>query len=334
MHISAQEFVDALISEGTKTACDITNETFGSQGDSPPPYFNQNLFKRGQELYKKNTYSMDLVHAFGVLILYSIPTALNVALSAAGSSFQLYDTHNRQLRTNLHIQSFYYSDLKPTSNSWRTLRKIKMRHNGVSKGSSNKGLNPLTQLDMAVAQFAFFGLGIIRDEFVGLQDVSDKDWRGFHHYWRVMGHLLGMEERFNICSPSLETSKQIAELLVKQLIIPEMDKRCPVYLDTTKVASLCFKPMLLELETNCAVNYVYNLLKQKNIAEMYEATYVDMKWYSKVYYKCFVFSLVSLLKWRPYKVLRNNLHNVNMYLITKFPLIPKLECELFNYLYL
>ncbi|XP_056640076.1 uncharacterized protein LOC130447334 isoform X1 [Diorhabda sublineata] len=333
-NISAEEFVDALLSEGTNIACDTTNETFRSQGDCLPPYYNQILYKRGQELYKKYMYSMDLIHAFGVLVLYSIPTALNVALSATGSSFKLYETHIRQLRTNLNIQSFYYSDLRPNSNAWKTLKKIKMKHNKVSKGSSNKSLNPLTQLDMAVAQFAFFGLGSIRAEFVGLQAVSEEDWKGLHHYWRVMGYLLGIEERFNICSPPLDTSKKIAEYLVQKLILPEMEKKNPIYLNTTKVASLCFKPMLLELETNCVVNYLYNLLKQRDVANMYVANYVDLKWYSRVYYKFFVFSLISLLKWRPYKILRNTLHRINMYLITTFPSIPRLECEIFDYLYL
>ena len=48
---------------------------------------------------------------------------------------------------------------------------------------------------MAFSQFGFMGYALARREKVGLYKVKDEDLRGFVHVWRVVGFVMGIEDR-------------------------------------------------------------------------------------------------------------------------------------------
>lgn len=48
---------------------------------------------------------------------------------------------------------------------------------------------------MALTQLAFIGFALNRSKQVGIHEASDEEWESFIHIWKVLGHLLGIEER-------------------------------------------------------------------------------------------------------------------------------------------
>jgi hypothetical protein len=55
---------------------------------------------------------------------------------------------------------------------------------------------PMSQFDMAVTQFCFLGVIVVQPERFGIWNSAGL--RGFIHLWAVLGHLIGIEERFNL----------------------------------------------------------------------------------------------------------------------------------------
>ena len=64
----------------------------------------------------------------------------------------------------------------------------------VSRRSSQGGLRRISQLDMALTQFGFIGFTLISGDQLGIV-ASDAELNGLVHFWRVIGNLLGMEEK-------------------------------------------------------------------------------------------------------------------------------------------
>jgi len=55
------------------------------------------------------------------------------------------------------------------------------------------------QSDMSGTQFAFIGLIVLYPQKFGLGRATDEELEGFIHFWRCIGFLLGIEDRFNFC---------------------------------------------------------------------------------------------------------------------------------------
>jgi len=56
----------------------------------------------------------------------------------------------------------------------------------------------LSQFDMALTQFGFFGILYLFPETLGIDPNDGEGMRAYFHFWAVVGRLLGMEDRFNL----------------------------------------------------------------------------------------------------------------------------------------
>lgn len=72
---------------------------------------------------------------------------------------------------------------------------VKNKHNYASKKCVQVGLGRITQKDMAITQFGFMGYAVFQSEKVGLYHIDYEDLRAFIHVWRVVGYVMGTEDR-------------------------------------------------------------------------------------------------------------------------------------------
>lgn len=49
---------------------------------------------------------------------------------------------------------------------------------------------------MVLTQFGFMGFVLVRSKQVGLHEANDEEWESFIHVWKVIGRLLGIEDRY------------------------------------------------------------------------------------------------------------------------------------------
>lgn len=61
--------------------------------------------------------------------------------------------------------------------------------------STEAGVHKPTQLDMALAQFGFVGYVMVSGEQLGIKTTYE-ELEGVAHFWRVIGSMLGMDDRF------------------------------------------------------------------------------------------------------------------------------------------
>lgn len=74
---------------------------------------------------------------------------------------------------------------------------MKNRHNSASKRHCNSGNGRISQMDMAITQFGFMGFVLCRPKLIGIHEMTNEELEDFIHVWRVIGHIMGIEERFD-----------------------------------------------------------------------------------------------------------------------------------------
>lgn len=77
-----------------------------------------------------------------------------------------------------------------------SIEDVKRKHNAASKQSMRRLKYRFSQMDMALTQFGFMGFGLVRGAMVGIHNAKEEDLRGFIHVWRVLGYVLGIEDRY------------------------------------------------------------------------------------------------------------------------------------------
>lgn len=78
---------------------------------------------------------------------------------------------------------------------WKSLTAVRKMHNSASNRGSNRDFKRISQKDMALTQVGFIGISIVRSKFVGIHEATEEELRAFIHVWRVLGHLLGIEDK-------------------------------------------------------------------------------------------------------------------------------------------
>lgn len=78
---------------------------------------------------------------------------------------------------------------------WKSLEQVRGFHNSASNRGCRAGLGRITQKGMALAQLGFIGHVMALGPKIGIHKASDEELKGFVHLWRVIGYVLGMEER-------------------------------------------------------------------------------------------------------------------------------------------
>lgn len=78
---------------------------------------------------------------------------------------------------------------------WKSLSAVRKMHNSASKSSDKAGDNRISQKDMALGQVALVGFSISRSKFFGIHHATEEELYAFIHVWRVIGYLLGIEDR-------------------------------------------------------------------------------------------------------------------------------------------
>lgn len=79
--------------------------------------------------------------------------------------------------------------------SWRSLLEVRTRHVKASLSAKLKGQGIVSQRDLALTQFGFIGFSMLKADKFGIRENYDGDWEAYNHFWRVIGHCIGLEDR-------------------------------------------------------------------------------------------------------------------------------------------
>lgn len=80
----------------------------------------------------------------------------------------------------------------------------------------------LSQWDMVFTQYNFMGIIVNHPQKVGAWWVTEGELEGLIHFWRGIGWLLGIEDRYNFCSGTLAETRALCTEMERQVIQPKM----------------------------------------------------------------------------------------------------------------
>lgn len=115
-----------------------------------------------------------------------------------------------------------------------------------SKYADRGNCGYITQRDMALTQFGFMGFITLSPEKLGIQ-LSREDLEAFVHYWRVIGHMVGIDERFNLCTDSYETTRRRLAVIRDEIYRPSLENTTQQFFEMANAmihGLWCYNPFL------------------------------------------------------------------------------------------
>lgn len=65
----------------------------------------------------------------------------------------------------------------------------------MTKAAMLKGHGIICQRDLALTLFGFVGLSFLKPDKFGIETLEEDDWDAYNQFWRVIGYMIGIEER-------------------------------------------------------------------------------------------------------------------------------------------
>ncbi|KAJ8963283.1 hypothetical protein NQ318_018750 [Aromia moschata] len=313
---SAQTFVDSLLTEGAKIKCDETSESFTTHKDLPP-FYDEELFKKGQQFFYKHIFAFFVNKCLGLVAVLAVPSILRILMFTKMSN-TCVTSYRRYMATIFHMMVWYDSDFKPGSRLWRSIEAVRDKHNSASRRGCTAGLVGITQKDMALTQFGFMGIALTRSKYIGIHEGTEEEWRAFLHVWRVVGYLMGIEDRFNLCSGTVEETRQICDLLIDQVFRPHVEQKDKDFLAMSSYMVNGLWSMSPMLKFESIMCYLHALLQTPNGA--LKPTYMPLNFSQYFSFRLGV-AVAHSLRWSWWRIYHNYTKIVSLWLMKVFPFL-------------
>ncbi|XP_035827730.1 uncharacterized protein LOC101846682 [Aplysia californica] len=195
-------------------------------GDSGEPHtipdaFDKDKFHRGRRFFKDNLYSCTMGMFFSLIIGMSIPEFLE-ALIFTGESDTPKKAIRRYVMTYNHVLKWHYGNVwEENSAAKNSILFVRSMHEKVRSkmhlGLGTKHKKFLSQYDMGVVLSGFMGCIIMYPRFGGIV-CSRSDLDDYVYFWYVIGRLLGIEDKYNICANGLEQAFKFCKEIEQEVV--------------------------------------------------------------------------------------------------------------------
>ncbi|XP_003705260.2 uncharacterized protein LOC100880200 isoform X1 [Megachile rotundata] len=211
----AEKRVQTLLKDGANTLMD-----FQWLQPNLPSFFDEKKFELGQRMFYNNAFTMMIAKLCGLIVLFSIPSIKDVLMFTRQSSTTCA-AFRRYVSTILHTWTWYGRKAGVEQEFLDSLKIVRKKHCVAFRRSSEAGFQRISQLDMALTQFGFMGFTILSGDYLGT-DNSTEELEGLIHFWRVVGSMLGMEDKYNICNGSVEEVRALCRRLLDDIFLPAL----------------------------------------------------------------------------------------------------------------
>ncbi|XP_025415895.1 uncharacterized protein LOC112687342 isoform X2 [Sipha flava] len=192
----------------------------------------------------------------GLILVLTVPTILDVLILTNKSS-DPYNAFRRYLDTIRHMIRWYNFDLKDsTSKSQKSVSIVHGLHCAASRTSEKAGLGlRVSQRDMALTQFGFIGLMLVKKKELAIIG-TEEDERSIVHFWRTIGYLLGIQDKFNLCQGTLEEVRCVCSIILKDYYAPALRKPTPEFNQMVEALIDGMKPISPMLDLDAFMTYL------------------------------------------------------------------------------
>lgn len=247
-----------------------------------PDWYNETLYKEGQNFYKRNKMSIIAVSTVGLILVFAVDTILKVLMCTKRSSSTCL-AFKRYIETLLHVINLYICDPNDTNSKWyKSMNTIRWHHKIGSKKSKNAGIGEISQRDMVLTQYGFTAFVFLTPKSFGLCNTLEEE-EAFNHLWRVNGYMLGIADRFNLCRKNAKETTELCHK-IKDLYATYLTKTTSDFDDITSYSlnAVWFVDITLDKDSFMAFTY-----------KLHGLPYKKLGWYSWLImkYREYLFSL-------------------------------------------
>ena len=321
-HNSVQSVLFSLQEEATQEYLGEDNPTNSEdeKENGLPVWFDEERYKRGADSFEKNIFLMFTGKMCGLLSLLAVPSIVKV-LVLTKQSGEPNKAFRRYVDTIRHMLFWYRSQLSdPKSLSRDSLRVVRNHHLRGTALARRAGLPGISQLDLALTQFAFFGFAVLRRNLLGL-DMSDQEVQDFLHVWRTLGYLIGICDRFNLCQfdEDVSSTDQLLEGVCSKWLGPALVAPPNEFVPMSKALVNGVWCMMPVIEYNSILNFTQELA---GVPQQH-------RWEQPGIYSTFMLAFLHLvpntMTWPVLGKIFRAYHNANMrfslYMSTYYPLL-------------
>ncbi|XP_068225504.1 uncharacterized protein [Palaemon carinicauda] len=145
----------------------------------------------------------------------------NIHNNAAGI-FNSSENYNEVQRTNVRSKG-HVEPKCPFSPSLRQDLQMQAEPGICLESPANPPLY-ISQWDMVLTQYCFLGIMLAHPRSMGAWGATERDLEGFVHFWRGIGWLLGIEDKYNFCKGTAAETKALCAEIERLVIIPNLSR--------------------------------------------------------------------------------------------------------------
>lgn len=230
---------------------------------SLPIWFDPEKFKRGQEYFKRNYFVMFVAKLSGLLLVLSVPSTLKV-LVFTGKSSEPGKAFRRYMDTICHMRDWYFGDISDSeSDLHKSLIKVRGLHCCAARKSVSLGGGTISQMDMVLTQFGFMGICLSKRDYLGMKG-DDKDVEGFIHFWKTVGYLMGIEDRYNLCDGNTDQVSALCEKVRSEVFKSFMQTPPDDFTKMSKALLSGVQPVIPFLNTDAFLEFTRQMVDLKS----------------------------------------------------------------------
>ena len=203
----------------------------GPAPDKPPKWLDKEKFQRGQLFFQKHMIAfLNMLYQY-LMLGFSLRT-LSEPLIYTKKSDTASKSSKRYMQTFDYLLVWHTGDVwKPGSLAYESVQNVRKMHkktsqamnsknNGQRESTTESDYHYFSQYDMAIVQFAFVSGVVLYPEQFGV-DCSESELEDYIHFWRGIGYLLGIEDKFNMCRGNYTETLQICQD-IEEHVLPEL----------------------------------------------------------------------------------------------------------------
>ena len=190
---------------------------------SPPSGFDEAKFNRGRQFFRDNLFSCCMGMFYALILGLCFPDFLKT-LVFTNKSDTPRKAHQRYISTFKHIASWHYGNVwEEGSKAQKSILVVRKMHETVRAQMVKNGLGHyLSQYNMVLVQSAFIAFPVMHGQRFGIK-CSASSLDDYVYFWYGIGHLLGIDPKYNICSRGLAQAKHFCKNIQDEIVIPNLE---------------------------------------------------------------------------------------------------------------
>ncbi|XP_072937254.1 uncharacterized protein [Epargyreus clarus] len=250
------EFVDGLLSEGAHQKPSDNGHVADLQHKMRlPEWFDEEKYDNGRRFFWKYCFGFGQSMTLGLATVFAVHSVLKVLMGTRRSN-STYTSYNRYRSTMMHVMAWLQYELKPGTLSWRSLHAVRGRHVRAGKAAVAKGQGIVSQRDMALTMMGLVGFAVLKPDKFSIRQNKSGDWEGFVHFWRTVGYMLGVEDRYNICRKNIDETREVCRMIQERVFAPCLEN-VPEYYEHVARAMLEGQSILnAHIETSSSLFWI------------------------------------------------------------------------------